>query len=566
MKNRCVFLLLLFCCSVSFAQTSVLSTLEYWLNEDFDHCTVVSLGGGTSKEIELDMATAGIQFGLNFLHYRVKDNKGYYSSVITKEFLKRPNTSNVVLLEYWFNQDFAEKKQLSVSQKEWTADFETGNLPFGVHTLHFRLKTQDNAWSSVYSKQIFKNTITNSTGKTPTLTGYRYWFDEDWDNLQVDELPFPALYLDRELQIATPFEGGSHKLSIQFIDSRSNYSQILSGNFTVNLYFPVTEIVLDCVKTEMFGGEVLILSATVLPENASNPGVIWSSSHPDVAKVNSAGQVTAIDTGTTIITATTEDGGFTAICEIKVTVPVTDIALNKATTCLLVGNSEQLSAIVYPGNATNPKVIWSSSNTTIVSVDNTGFITGNHTGTAIITATTEEGGKTSVCEVIVEANAVSVECIALDGDKTMYAGETLQLFATIVPSNATNQNVLWQSSNTSVAEISTTGLVTARSAGTTTIAVTTDDGGFTATCELRVEQDNVGIGDIANAAIRLYLKGDNLFVDSPVLETVTMYSVSGILIYSNSKQAGEIMIPIRQIPNQVLIVRGGSGWVRKVMK
>jgi len=75
-----------------------------------------------------------------------------------------------------------------------------------------------------------------------------------------------------------------------------------------------------------------------------------------------------------------------------------------------------------------------------------------------------------------------------------------------------------------------------------------------------------GMNDMTIVSIFLYLKDDQLLVNSPVSEIITVYSVSGTLMYTKNKQAGETMFPIGHIPNQLLIVRGSSGWVKKLIQ
>ena len=117
------------------------------------------------------------------------------------------------------------------------------------------------------------------------------------------------------------------------------------------------------------------------------------------------GVVTAVGEGTAVITVTTEDGGFTADCTVTVTidttVPVEGVSLDKTSLYLTkIGQSAQLTATVEPANATNKNVTWSSSNTDVAVVED-GVVTAVGNGEAIITVTTEDGGKTATCTVTV---------------------------------------------------------------------------------------------------------------------------------------------------------------------
>ena len=166
-------------------------------------------------------------------------------------------------------------------------------------------------------------------------------------------------------------------------------------------------------------------------------------------------------------------------------IAVSRVSLNAESVEIEEGENVQLIATVSPKNADNKDVIWSSSNLSIAKVSD-GLVTALKEGKATITVKTDDGGKTATCEVTVNAKTFPVESVSLD--KTvlqMTEGEELTLGATIKPSNATNKNVMWSSSNTTVATVSD-GIVNALKEGKATITVKTDDGGKTATCEVTV--------------------------------------------------------------------------------
>lgn len=168
---------------------------------------------------------------------------------------------------------------------------------------------------------------------------------------------------------------------------------------------------------------------------------------------------------------------------------VTSVSLNKDSLTLDVGESSTLTATITPDNASNKSINWESSNTGVATVDTSGKVTAVAQGTTTITATAADGsGKSAECSVMVNAAAnVPVESVSLDKTNLeLTEGGTETLTATITPDNATNKNVTWESSNTSVATVDADGKVTAVDAGTATITVTTVDGGFTDTCTVTV--------------------------------------------------------------------------------
>jgi uncharacterized protein YjdB len=253
--------------------------------------------------------------------------------------------------------------------------------------------------------------------------------------------------------------------------------------------YPVTGVTLSKTSVELTEGDVTMLVATITPDNATNKNVTWSSSDPAVATVND-GKVTAVAKGNATITVTTEDGGKTAACSVKVNAkvyPVTSVSLNKTSVELTEGDETVLVATITPDNATNKNVSWSSSNPAVAAV-NDGKVTAVTKGSATITVVTEDGGWKASCVVNVKERTYSVTGVTLDVTSvTLVEGDQTVLNATITPSNATNKNIRWTSSDNGVATVDK-GVVTAVKPGVATITVTTEDGGMTATCSVTVEK------------------------------------------------------------------------------
>lgn len=166
-------------------------------------------------------------------------------------------------------------------------------------------------------------------------------------------------------------------------------------------------------------------------------------------------------------------------------VAVTAVSVSPTTATVGLGTTQQLNATITPANATNQNVTWSSSNTSVATVNNSGLVTAISAGTATITVTTADGNKTASSAITVAAIPVSSVAVS-PTSASLYAGNTQQLTATISPANATNKNVIWSSSNTSVATVNSSGFVTAVSAGTATITATTQDGNKTSSATITV--------------------------------------------------------------------------------
>lgn len=238
---------------------------------------------------------------------------------------------------------------------------------------------------------------------------------------------------------------------------------------------PVTSIALDKTSLSMKVGETETITATVNPDNATDKSVTWGSSDVSVATV-ADGRVTAKKSGEATITA--KSGSCIAECKVTITVSTETVTLDKTTLSLAVGESVQLTATVKPDDATDKNVSWTSSDESVVKVDN-GKVTAVNAGKAIIIA--KCGGKTAECAVTVTVPTGSVTL-----DKTslsLAVGETAQLTATVKPDDATDKNVAWTSSDASVAKVDN-GKVTAVNAGKATI--TAKCGGKTAECAVIV--------------------------------------------------------------------------------
>ena len=249
----------------------------------------------------------------------------------------------------------------------------------------------------------------------------------------------------------------------------------------------VTGVKLNKSETSLLVGGNETLTATVLPEDATNQNVTWKSDKPEIATVDANGKVTAVKVGEATITVTTEDGGKTATCKVTVSdteIKVTGVTLNKTETSIFVGGSETLTATVAPADATNKKVTWKSSNAAVASVDANGKVTGVKAGEATITVTTEDGGKTATCKVTVKPNLVSEITLAA---LAIYVGESKAVTATVKPDDATNKELTWKSSDESIATVDATGKVTGVKIGTTTITATARDGsGVSGSCTVTV--------------------------------------------------------------------------------
>ena len=226
----------------------------------------------------------------------------------------------------------------------------------------------------------------------------------------------------------------------------------------------------------------------------NDDSVKWSSSNTAVATVDGHGRVVGIGKGMAEITATSKQGRVLGSVTVAVytTVPVNTVALDKTRASLNTGSGLTVKATVSPADATNKKVTWTSSNTSVAAVDANGKIVAKGPGTANITVKTADGGKTAVCKVTVTQPVTSIRLNKTA--QTITAGKTAALTTAVSPSNASNKKVTWTSSNTAVATVNASGVVTAKKAGTAKITVKAADGsGKTAVCTVTVKAATVAV-------------------------------------------------------------------------
>ncbi|MBQ8535602.1 MAG: Ig-like domain-containing protein [Bacilli bacterium] len=255
----------------------------------------------------------------------------------------------------------------------------------------------------------------------------------------------------------------------------------------------VSDIKVDSItlnKTNITLGIGATESLTVFfnPSNATNKELEWTSNNPSIATV-SKGLITGKKEGTTKITVTTSNGKkATASVTVKKINP-TAIILNKTSLNLIEGQTENITAVVKPSNASVKEITWSSSDSNIASV-NEGTIYAKKEGTVKVTAKIVGTNITST--VTVRVSKVKVTGIQLDKTSgTIYLNKnnkTIQVNATVIPENAANKTIKWSSNNSNVATVNNNGLVTGINPGTATITALTEDSGFKAQFNVTVKK------------------------------------------------------------------------------
>lgn len=265
----------------------------------------------------------------------------------------------------------------------------------------------------------------------------------------------------------------------------------------INVQNTITSITIDPANVSINIDEYATLYAKVDPSALTNVSLKWVSTNENIVKIINSGKQTAtiqgVSGGTAVIIAVNQDNVVIGSSHVTVKQKVTKITLSE--TDLTVSQSLkklQLRATVSPDNANNKNIIWKSTNTRVATVDSTGMVTLVGPGTASIIATSEDNPSvTAICNINV---GVPVSSITLDETtKTMYVGQSERLGYIITPTNATNKNVTWSSTNAAVVSVDSTGLMSARSAGIAIIIVKTVDGSIIKTCTITVKEKATGV-------------------------------------------------------------------------
>ena len=289
-----------------------------------------------------------------------------------------------------------------------------------------------------------------------------------------------------------------------YVVCRSTDNKAVYARCLFNIKVRTTGVKLSRTSVAMYRTKSYTLKATVLPGDATNKNVMWSSSNPKIVSINSNGVMQALRPGNAVITCKTSNGGYTATCKVlvKQIVQTTKVEFKQKSYSIYSGNRIQLTPKIYPSDATLKDCKWSSSDTAIAKVDSKGLVTGVRPGRATITVTLLDSGKKATCTIVVKAvNPSSVKLNATS--VSIDPGKTYALKATISPSNATEKSVYWTSSNTSIATVSANGVVKGLKPGKVTITCTTRANNKKASCAVTVKPIKISKVTLSRSSLTL---------------------------------------------------------------
>lgn len=313
-----------------------------------------------------------------------------------------------------------------------------------------------------------------------------------------EELPSPEFQwanIDSKIVSVTPkgiIEGKSiGKGKIRLSTKSNEYCDYIEYYIEINVIQNTNaKIILNKHELTLNVGEKEKLTYQFEPTSITTSKINWKSQNPNIATIDKDGNVTAISKGETIIIANASNstiGSISDTCKIIVnSIDVTGISLSQNKYELEAGDSYQLIATISPENASNKNIIWESSNTSIATVSPEGLISALSEGSATIIAKSEEN-TTIIAKCSISVIPVSVKGISLNKiNISLTKNDTYQLIPHIYPDNAKNKNIIWKSSNETIAKVDNNGNINTVELGECTITATTEDGGYSATCNVKV--------------------------------------------------------------------------------
>lgn len=300
------------------------------------------------------------------------------------------------------------------------------------------------------------------------------------------DIPVPLEYLKKDNEVKLRVTRGGTYVTVNIVvwdmsrDAPRTQEEISAPRV------PVAGV--TCPHDDLTVGirQSIAVNQTVMPANASDKTLTWSSNDLTIAIVDANGIVTGIGEGETRIKGVTNDGSYEVVKSVTVTdVAPTGVEILYGDTETIIGGTHRLHAYVQPWTATKKSVTWASHDASIAKVDARGVVTGVGSGRTAVTATAAVGGIEA--KVMISVTALHVVDMSISPEFAVIPrGETSQIEPTCTPANASDRSVRWSSSNASVAAVDARGLVTARDVGRATITAVAGDGGFSDTTEVEV--------------------------------------------------------------------------------
>ncbi len=279
---------------------------------------------------------------------------------------------------------------------------------------------------------------------------------------------------------------GKATISAVYTDTKDNKPLIRTSTITVEAApIPVTSFDINPDTSNIIVGDKFTITPVFKPNDATNKNVEYQSLDEGVIKVSDKGEVTGVGAGDAIIQCQAEDGGFIATCFVHVDNAV-EFSLSPSTKSIVVGRTFKLKKVINPANA-KKAATWSTSNSSIATVDQDGNVTAKRLGKCTITCKLTKYNQRARCRVKVEKLKSSIG--VTNKNIRIGVGQSYKLKNTITTNDTKKPKLSWKTANKRVASVNKNGKIKGKRVGKTKITVTTSDGvRAKATCKVRVIQ------------------------------------------------------------------------------
>ena len=321
----------------------------------------------------------------------------------------------------------------------------------------------------------------------------------------------------------------------------------------------VQSISLNATQKELIIGDAFSLTATAMPENATNRNIVWKLVSGDAISLSNTGVIQAKKVGEALVRAEAADGsGVSAECKVVVKPRLVQaILLNATQKDLVVGDAFSLTATAMPENATNQSVVWKLVSGDAISLSNTGVIQAKKVGEALVRAEAADGsGVSAECKVVVKPRLVQAISLKLEKD-TVAVGEHFTVTADVLPKNATNSTLQWSVSAPLLLKHLGAGSFEALKTGSATITAQARDGSKQeASCRIEIVPPTALKNAVAaDVAPQVSVDGNTLVVKQvPSGQWLRILDVQGRLLHQVKSYGEPLRIVFPQMP-QVLLLK-----------
>jgi hypothetical protein len=238
MKNIILKIILFCCLTQTLLAQNKIKQYEYWLDNNYAGKQIVSVTPAAYLNLNAVIPNSGLSQGLHSLNFRFLDDSSRYSTIITQLIEAFSSSPQIASYEYWFDDVYSNKTLVPVAPSSIlylnAAIINASTLADGMHFFNIRFSDLSGKWSSVQRSMLFKSG--NSTVLVNTISGYRYWIDNDIaNNIYVNITPSLTLVNLNESINLTGLPIGNHVFNIQLQDISGLWSPVIRQNIDINV-------------------------------------------------------------------------------------------------------------------------------------------------------------------------------------------------------------------------------------------------------------------------------------------------------------------------------------------